>query len=146
MGRRSDSKCARYFLALLEVIPLFPETHPGHSRLVGYFTSLAGALKVAQDESGGWWLIMNEPYPGMEGNYIESSATAMFTFGWLKGIRLGLLPESEYFEPARKAYKLMTDRFVERNATTGLLDWKGTVKVGSLGSNGTFEVCMMVIP
>ena len=135
----SDLEYFRYFLALLEVIQLFPESHPGYARLIDYFTSLAAAVKTAQDESGGWWLIMNEPYPAMEGNYIESSATAMFTFGWLKGIKLGLLPEDECLGPAKQAYTLMTDRFVKRNSS-GLLDWTGTVKVGSLSSNGTFEV------
>jgi rhamnogalacturonyl hydrolase YesR len=97
------------------------------------------ALKTTQDESGGWWLIMNEPYPSLEGNYIESSATAMFTWGWLKGIKLGFLDEVEYLDAAMKAYALMTERFVKENPD-GTLNWEGTVEVGSLSSNGTYEV------
>ena len=134
-----DRAVGWYFLALLEVIEVFPKSHPGYTRLMGYYTTLATALKKTQDESGGWWLIMSEPYPGKEGNYIESSATAMFAVGWFKGIRMGILPEIEYLAPAQKAYTLLTDRFVEENSS-GLLDWKGTVEVGSLSSNGTFEV------
>lgn len=128
-----------YFLTLLEAIQLFPKWHPGHAKLARYFQTLAAGLKKAQDESGGWWLVMSEPYPGMPGNYIESSASAMFTFGWLKGMRLGLLPEHEYIRPAKKAYELLIDRFVVVNAN-GTLDWEGTVQVGSLSSNATFEV------
>ncbi|KAI0379640.1 glycoside hydrolase family 105 protein [Hypomontagnella monticulosa] len=128
-----------YFMSLLEVIPQFPPLHPGRARLVKYFTTLAAGLKKAQDEkSGGWWLIMSEPYPGAPGNYIESSASAMFTFGWLKGMRLGLLSEREYLKPARKAYRGLVDQFVKEN-DDGTLYWEGTVKVGSLGSNGTYE-------
>ncbi|KAI1213543.1 glycoside hydrolase family 105 protein [Annulohypoxylon truncatum] len=128
-----------YFMSLLEVIPLFPESHPGRARLVGYFTTLAAALKRAQDEkSNGWWLIMSEPYPGAQGNYIESSASAMFTFGWLKGIRLGLIAADDFLEPALKAYRGLVDRFVEIDDDDAL-NWEGTVEVGSLGSNGTYE-------
>lgn len=128
-----------YFMSLLEVIPLFPESHPGRARLIEYFTTLAVTLKKAQDdESGGWWLIMSEPYPGVSGNYIESSASAMFTFGWLKGIRLGLIAEEDYLEPALKAYHSLIDRFVKVD-DDDTLHWEGTVEVGSLGSNATFE-------
>ncbi|KAF3064413.1 Unsaturated rhamnogalacturonyl hydrolase YteR [Daldinia childiae] len=128
-----------YFMSLLEVIPLFPLHHPGRQRLIRYFTTLAAGLKKAQDEdSGNWWLIMSEPYPGAPGNYIESSASAMFTFGWLKGIRLGLLDESEYLEPALKAYHGLIEKFVKAD-DDGTLNWEGTVEVGSLGSNGTYE-------
>lgn len=122
------------------MIQVIPESHEGHAVLVEYYTTLATAVKKAQDESGGWWLIMSEPYPGMEGNYIESSASAMFTFGWLKGIKLGLIPEEEYYDAAEKAYNLLTTRFVTED-DQGLLNWEGTVEVGSLSSNGTYEVC-----
>jgi rhamnogalacturonyl hydrolase YesR len=128
-----------YFMTLLEAIQLFPTSHPGHDKLVTYFQTLAAGLKQAQDETGGWWLVMSEPYPGKTGNYIESSASAMFTYGWLKGMSLGLLAESEYLDAATKAYNLLVDRFVVTN-DDGTLDWEGTVIVGSLGSNGTFEV------
>ncbi|KAI0138650.1 glycoside hydrolase family 105 protein [Hypoxylon sp. NC0597] len=133
-----------YFMSLLEVIPLFPKSHPGRARLTEYFVTLAAALKRAQDEeSNGWWLIMSEPYPGAEGNYIESSASAMFTFGWLKGIRLGFLAEEEYLGPARRAYHGLTERFINVN-DDGTLNWEGTVEVGSLGSNGTYEYYISV--
>lgn len=129
-----------YFISLLEVIPLFPVSHPGRGKLTTYFTTLASALKAHQDESsGGWWLIMNDPYPGAEGNYIESSASAMFTYGLLKGIKDGYLAESEYCVSAKRGYELLTDRFVADNGK-GTLNWEGTVEVGSLNSNGTYEV------
>ena len=86
-----------YFIALLETFPLFPESHPGKERLQGYYTYLAAALKAHQDpETMGWWLIMNEPFVGAEGNYIESSASAMFTYGMLKGMQDGYLATEDY--------------------------------------------------
>jgi rhamnogalacturonyl hydrolase YesR len=133
-----------YFVALLEVLELFPKTHPGSARLATYFTTLAEGLKRAQDSSGGWWLILSEPYPGMQGNYIESSASIMFTLGFLKGIKLGLLSANEYSAAAAKAYEYLTNRFVKPNAD-GTINWEGTVRVGSLSSNGTYEVSVLYI-
>ncbi|EME88569.1 glycoside hydrolase family 105 protein [Pseudocercospora fijiensis CIRAD86] len=127
-----------YLIALLEVIPLLPASHAGKEKLTTYYTTLAAALKTHQDESGGWWLIMNEPYVGAEGNYIESSASAMFTYGLLKGIKDGYLEESEYCGTAKKGYQLLTDRFVVDNGN-GTMNWEGTVEVGSLSGNGTYE-------
>ncbi|KXT18371.1 hypothetical protein AC579_944 [Pseudocercospora musae] len=127
-----------YFLSLLEVIPLFPASHPGKEKLTTYYTTLAAALESHQDESGGWWLIMNDPYVGAEGNYIESSASAMFTYGLLKGIKDGYLEESKYCATATKGYQLLTDCFVVDNGN-GTMNWEGTVEVGSLSGNATYE-------
>ncbi|KAJ4310581.1 hypothetical protein N0V94_008368 [Neodidymelliopsis sp. IMI 364377] len=132
-----------YFMSLLEVIPLLPASHPGKAQLTSYFTTLAAALKKSQDKDGGWWLIMNEPYPGKKGNYIESSGSAMFTYGLLKGIKAGYLKETEYLPAARKGYELLTKKFVKKNKN-GTIDWLGTVEVGSLNSNGTFEVSVIL--
>ncbi|UPX20087.1 Unsaturated rhamnogalacturonyl hydrolase [Ascochyta rabiei] len=127
-----------YLMALLEVIPLVPASHPGRAKLSTYLTTLAAALKKTQDPDGGWWLIMNEPYPGRKGNYVESSGSAMFTFGLLRGIRDGYLKEADYLAPAKKGYELLTKKFVKKKAD-GTVDWLGTVEVGSLNSNGTYE-------
>jgi rhamnogalacturonyl hydrolase YesR len=126
-----------YFVALVEVLEVFPKSHPGYAKLQTYLTTLADGVKKAQDTSGGWWLVMDEPYPGMKGNYIESSATAMFTYAYLKGIRLGLL-EPEYKTTAVKAWDLMIDEFVQYEKN-GTLSWTGTVEVGSLSGNASYE-------
>ncbi|OBT82928.1 hypothetical protein VE02_08718 [Pseudogymnoascus sp. 03VT05] len=92
----------------------------------------------AQDASGGWWLIMDEPYPGMKGNYIETSGTAMFAYALLKGGRLGYIDSATYQTTAIKAYDLLTKKYVMENSK-GELDWEGTVSVGSLGGDGSYE-------
>ncbi|ORY07799.1 glycosyl hydrolase-like protein family 88 [Clohesyomyces aquaticus] len=132
-----DRAVGWYFMALVEVLQVYPQNLEGYAKLKGYLVTLAEGLKRVQDESGGWWLVMDEPYPSMKGNYIESSATAMFTYGYLKGIRTGLLEES-YRDPAVKAYNLLLDRFVKHEAN-GTLSWEGTVKVGSLDRDASFE-------
>lgn len=140
-----DRAVGWYVVSLLEAIEVFPTTHEGHDKLVGYFTTLAEGVLAAQDDAtGGWWLIMDEAYRGAEGNYIESSATAMFTYGFFKGIRMGLLDEATYLAPAKKAYEMMVDTFVVE-VDDGTLDWEGTVLVGSLSGNATYEVSQLDI-
>jgi rhamnogalacturonyl hydrolase YesR len=130
-------------MALIDVLDYLPKSHAGYGKLLGYMKSLAVGVKAAQDASGGWWLVMDAPYPGMKGNYIESSATAMFTASFLKAIRLGYIDSATYLATAKKAYSLMTTKFVAQNGTKSTLNWEGTVSVGSLGSNGSYEVCSL---
>lgn len=132
-----DRAVGWYFMVLVNILEIYPKELPAYKRLLGYFTSLASGLKKAQDKSGGWWLVMDEPFAGAKGNYIESSGTAMFTYGFLKGVRTGLL-DKKYKEPAIKAYDLMLNKFIKYE-TNGTLSWEGTVSVGSLGSNGSYE-------
>lgn len=132
-----------YFMSLLETIQVLPQGHPERERLQGYFTSLAEGLKAAQDELGGWWNVMDEQYEDIEGNYLESSASVMFTFGFLKGLNAGLLEDSKFLEVSEAAYRGMLDLFVTEN-DNGTINWEGTVEVGSLGSNATFEVSVII--
>nr|XP_036578480.1 cell wall glycosyl hydrolase [Colletotrichum truncatum]KAF6785775.1 cell wall glycosyl hydrolase [Colletotrichum truncatum] len=126
-----------YFMALIDTLQIYPQTHPGYDRLLEYFVTLADGLACSQDEKGGWWLIMNEGYETRKGNYIESSATAMFSYGLLRGVRDGLL-DAKYKEVGLKAYDLLTSDFI-RDDKNGTISFLGTVQVGSLNSNASFE-------
>lgn len=134
-----DRALGWYFMSLVDILDVFPRTHRGWKKNLRRFQDLAKALKTAQDESGGWWLIMDEPYPSDPRNYIESSGSAMFTYGFLKGMRKGYLKKKEYKGTAEKGYKNLAEEFVTKNQN-GTLNWEGTVEVGSLSSNGSFEV------
>ncbi|RYP66195.1 hypothetical protein DL771_007928 [Monosporascus sp. 5C6A] len=69
-GRRVDGPhdggrtVGSYFLHCSKSSCSFSESLPGHARLVRYFTTLAESGRRAYDGSGGWWLIVNESYPG----------------------------------------------------------------------------------
>ncbi|KAL6706485.1 hypothetical protein ACN47E_005424 [Coniothyrium glycines] len=126
-----------YFVALVETLQVYPKSLPGYAKILNYFTTLADGIKKAQDTSGGWYLIMDEHLADEPRNYIESSATAMFTYAYLKGIRTGLL-EEEFKETADKAWDLLIDEFIQYEKN-GTLSWTGTVEVGSLSGNATYE-------
>ncbi|KAJ5885382.1 hypothetical protein N7495_009892 [Penicillium taxi] len=116
------------------------------------FTDLANAIVNAVDaESGCWWQVMSSP--GREGNYIESSGSAMFTYALYKGVRLGLLQDASqssvssrylshtqtnYTGIATRAYRGLVNRFVVENAD-GTSSYNGTVGVCSLNSTASYE-------
>ncbi|KAF2087472.1 glycoside hydrolase family 105 protein [Saccharata proteae CBS 121410] len=133
-----DRALGWYFMALVDALDWFPSAHPGFRTLLGFFRDLAWGVTKAMDAQGAWWLVMDEPWPGKPGNYFESSGGAMFCYGLLKGVRKGYIGE-EYLGPAKMGYGYMLDHFVAHNGTNGTLNWEGTVVVGSLGSNATFE-------
>lgn len=85
--------------------------------------------------------------PGLEdrsGNYIESSGSAMFVYGLLKSIRLGYIEGPQYEAAALSGYDLITSAFLDKKASDNSLTWEWTAQTGSLSSNGTFEVCILV--
>ncbi|KAH8147014.1 uncharacterized protein LAJ45_08813 [Morchella importuna] len=139
-----DRALGWYLMALLDVLDYFPASHAGATTLKNYFIRAVAGVKAAADPTtGGWWLVMSEPWPGHAGNYIETSGTAMFVYAMLKGIRKGYISKADYFPTAEKAYKLLLSDYVVEDSS-GLLNWEGTVNVGSLGSNGTFEYYISV--
>ncbi|KAI5363792.1 putative six-hairpin glycosidase superfamily, glycosyl hydrolase, family 88 [Septoria linicola] len=130
-----------YVMALVDTLDYFPASHPGRARLIKYFQSLADAVIAAQDPVyKGWYNIMDPGLEKRDGNYIESSGSAMFVYGLLKGVRLGYLgTNAKYLDAALSGYELMTGTFAERKKGDNALVYEWTVQTGSLSSNGTFE-------
>jgi rhamnogalacturonyl hydrolase YesR len=106
------------------------------------FVALSNAIMAAADpDTGCWWQVMTDP--GREGNYIESSGSAMFTYALYKGARLGYLNHrGSNVRPtaiASKCYCHLVQDFVVDNMD-GTLGYNGTVSVCSLNSTATYEV------
>ncbi|KAJ0425405.1 Six-hairpin glycosidase-like protein [Aspergillus carlsbadensis] len=123
------------------------ELHLIDSRVVTWrarFVDLVDAIVAAvEPDSGCWWQVISAP--GREGNYIESSASAMFTYTLYKGVRLGLLNDRKgiiqarnYTQVATRAYSSLVDRFVVENPDE-TLSYNGTVSVCSLNSTASYE-------
>lgn len=106
-----------FFAALVDVLEYMPTDHPARKRLAEYTNKVASGLVERQDASGCWYQLLQ--YDGsMKGttcdinNYLESSASAMFTYAFYKGIRLGILKKKTYKPVADKAYKGLIENFV----------------------------------
>ncbi len=95
--------------------------------------------EYADPATGMWYQVLDQP--GREGNYLESTASAMFVYAMLKGVRLGYLPAAMGAE-ARRLYEKFVDRFVKENpdGTISLTDCCSVAGLGGKGMrSGTFE-------
>lgn len=118
-----------YAMALVDVLDFFPEKHPERPRLEGYLLRLMKALLPYQAADGTWFQVTDRP--AQKGNYAEASASAMYVYALLKGIRMGYLPAS--MRPAAlKGYDGLVQKFVQKTPGGGLA-YTGTVSVGGLG-------------
>jgi unsaturated rhamnogalacturonyl hydrolase len=129
-----------YAMALVDVMDNFPTSHPKYDSLVNVVNRLAVALQKFQDPATGlWYQILDKPTGA--GNYLESSASAMFVYAIAKSVRKGYLPES-FTAVAQKGFEGMKSKFVEKRAE-GQINFTGTVSVAGLGGNpyrdGSYE-------
>ncbi|KAG8157679.1 hypothetical protein KVR01_012341 [Diaporthe batatas] len=100
-------------------------------------TLMTNIAQYADEETGVWWQLPT--FPGREGNFLESSSTALYIFSILKALRLGLLEENQPLaDVALRAYDYTANEFVV-DYGNGTLGWNGTVIVCSLNSTATYE-------
>jgi rhamnogalacturonyl hydrolase YesR len=129
-----------YVMALMDTLELLDRSNASRKWIEGHFALLMSSIVNAADkETGAWYQVLDQP--GREGNYVESSVSAMIVYGLLKGVRAGVLEDEKYVGVARKAYEYMVEAFVVENGN-GTLGWEGTVSVCSLNSSATYEVCI----
>ena len=107
-----------FFGALVDVIENIPNDHSARTRLVKYANMVADGLKARQEvKSGCWYQLLQYDSSKTSScgvnNYLESSASSMFTYAYLKGIRLGVLDSKTYMPVAIKAYKGLINQFIE---------------------------------
>ena len=108
-----------YFAALVDVLEVMPKSHTNYTDLKGILSQVAEGLKQWQDAASGVWyqlLQYDASFVGECGksNYLEASASCMFTYSYLKALRLGLIDES-YRIVAEKAYAGVLKTFVTEN-------------------------------
>lgn len=103
---------AWYMLALVDVLELMPTSNTNYSTLKGYLENLAASIASYQNEDGTWYQVLDQKDNALEGNYEESSCSALFTAAYLKALRLNLLESSKYETMAKKAYVALVNKFM----------------------------------
>lgn len=125
-------KYGLYIAALVDVLEFMPREHADYPAMHRILNEVAAGLKRWQDpKSGVWYQLLQYDHSmaadgkgdtisgkvynvGTQPNYLESSASAIFTYAFLKGIRLGLLDKDEYLPVAEKAYNGILKQFVRQ--------------------------------
>lgn len=129
-----------YFIALVDTLDTFPAYHSKREELVAILQRLAIAIAKVQDpKTGVWWEVLDQG--SRQGNYLESSASSMFVYGYAKGVNKGYLSKW-YKNVYENGFQGIVQQFVQPRPDGGV-DLTKTVSVGGLGGtpyrNGTFE-------
>ena len=127
-----------YLLALVDVLEQMQiaglTKTQNYKTLHGYLNELAAGIAAKQDAATGcWYQLLNhdgtfvaQTYDSSYrytsspvANYLESSATAVFTAAYLKGMRLGLY-DTDYTALAKKAYQGIVEQFMVADGNGGV--------------------------
>jgi unsaturated rhamnogalacturonyl hydrolase len=129
-----------FAMALVDVLDFLPADHPKRKDVLLVADKMAQAIDKYQDKSSGvWYQVMDEP--GRDGNYLEASASCMFTYFLVKGAKHSYI-DKKYMATARRGYDGIIKRFikVDGNGQTHITE---VCSVAGLGGNpyrdGTFE-------
>jgi len=119
-----------YAVALVEVLDYLPKNHPGRPVLIDQLNYFLEILpKWADPQTGMWYQVLD--CPEREGNYQEATCSIMFTYAFLKGLRMGYIGE-EHKEYILGLYPRFIDRFIRENED-GTISMTDCCAVGGLG-------------
>ena len=119
-----------YCMAAVEVLEKVPEDIAGRQELVEELQRIVSLLpKYADKKSGMWYQVLDQP--GRKGNYLEASASAMFTYAILKGVRIGVL-DASLLEYGKTCWKNLLKTFVTVDSRW-LVNLNQCCTVGGLG-------------
>lgn len=128
-----------FAMAIVDVLDYLPEDHPRRNDVIAIAKKLAKGIQRYQTQEGVWYQVVDQGT--REGNYLESSATGMFTYFLLKGAEKGYLDEQD-LEAGKKAYEGMLSEFVREDEDGGV-SLTNVCGVAGLGGNpyrdGSFE-------
>lgn len=144
---------AWYLYALVDVLEAMEadgqKGTTNYTTLKDHLDQLAAGIAARQDakNTGGWFQLLDKDgsfvskqYNGTtknDANYIETSATALFSAALFKAVRLGLLSTSpyDYKTVAAKAFEGLVNNFVTYDAAGGIQIWGSCKSAGLSGKN-----------
>lgn len=144
---------AWYLYALVDVLEAMEadgqKGKTNYLTLKGHLDELAAGIAARQDakNTGGWFQLLDkdgnfvsQQYNGTtknDANYIETSATALFSAALFKAVCLGLLSTSpyDYKTVAAKAFEGLVNNFVTYDAAGGIQIWGSCKSAGLSGKN-----------
>lgn len=112
--------------SITELLAVMPETHKDRYEILSIYRTLCEGYLKLQGEEGMWHQVLTFPH-----SYQETSCTAMFIYGFARGVRYGWLEEpEEYRKSAVKGWEALCRLAV---------DWKGNIYGVCRGSGYSFS-------
>lgn len=129
-----------YAMALVDVLDFLPIDHPGRPKLIDILNQVAAGIKKYQDPATGlWYQVLDQG--NREGNYLEATASSMFSYTLLKAVRLGYISK-DYSKTAIKGYTGIVKNLIKENGD-GTISLTKCCSVAGLGGNpyrdGSYE-------
>lgn len=118
-----------FVMAHADVLGVMPREHPGYARLAGQMKSLLDAVMASRAEDKLWHQVMD--MPANAENYAESSCSAMFIYGLMRGAQLGVTSECAIWAAKESLDALWTHSVVM--AQDGYPELTRICKVAGLG-------------
>ncbi len=142
-GRSSifwDRALGWFVVAIVDIMDYFHEDHPQRKEILAvYRKTIDALLKVSDEKSGVWYQVVDQP--NREGNYLEGSCSAMYTYSIAKGANKGHLP-SGYLAIAKDSLDSVIISLVIKDADGNVI-LSNICGGAGLGGNpyrdGTFE-------
>ncbi len=78
-------------MTLADLLEFLPKDHPNYQEIRQMYLAMMRTLRNLQDKRSGLWFQL-PAHPSDEGNFLETSCSAMFAYAFEKGTKLGILP------------------------------------------------------
>ena len=91
-------------VTMADLLQTMPKSNPNWNKLADYLKEMIINLPQLQDKATGHWFQLTAR-PDEPENYIESSSTAMFSYGISKALQLDLVTDAAYKNSIELAYK-----------------------------------------
>jgi unsaturated rhamnogalacturonyl hydrolase len=101
-------------MATAELLNVLPEDHPGRERVLDIFRRSVQGITPLQSGTGMWHQLVDR-----QDSYLETSATAMFTFAIARGVNRGWLPPI-YAPVAQAGWRAVEQRIREDGQIEGI--------------------------
>lgn len=98
-------------MGLVDTLAVLPRTHPAWPELQQRTAALVDALAAAQDETGLWHTVIDDP-----GTYLESTLAAMTAYALHEAFAHSLLDGARYEATERRARAAMHSQIAENGA------------------------------
>lgn len=139
---------AWYIFALVDALEAMGNagrtSDTNYSTLKSHLQELAAGIVARQADNGGWYQLLDKTdsfeatsynsnwsgKPSSATNYIETSATAIFSAALFKAVRLGLI-DAKYKENAKKAFECLVNNYTYLK--DGSLEIWGSCRSAGLG-------------
>jgi len=86
-------------VGMAELLRSMPESHPKREAILVAYRSMMTAVLKLQGDEGLWRQLLDDP-----DSWVETSASGMFTFAFVTGVKNGWLEASSFGPAARKAW------------------------------------------